>query len=86
MIKIIVTIPKGRKDHIAELYPNGTAQTMCGKSVPEGSTIIEHAPRLDLCKACLIWLGKEMESEFMGLNFYKHPYKTSIIKHRKRST
>ena len=84
-MSLIVVLPKGRKDHIATQYPDGDIITACGKHVPDGSILIESAPRIDLCKKCAEWLGREMVSEYLGMTFFE-AYKTSIYKHRRRTT
>lgn len=85
---IVVVVPKGRKDHIANKFPDGEIITVCGKRVPDGSTLIESAPRIDLCKKCAEWVGREMVGEFLGLDFFE-AYKTSILpssfKHKSRT-
>jgi len=88
-MSLVVVLPKGRKDHIAVKYPDGHIITVCGKTVPDGSTLIESAPLVDLCKKCAEWVGREMVGEYLGMDFFE-AYKTSILpssfKHRERST
>ena len=80
----LVVIKGRQKDHVAQTYTDGVIRTVCGQEMSENSTIIESAPRYDFCSKCYQWIGKQMEVEFMGTDSYGE-YKTSIIKHRKRS-
>jgi len=75
---VVVVVPKGRKDHIAKKFSDGEIITVCGKKVPEGSTLIESAPKIDLCKKCAEWVGREMIGELLGTDFFE-AYKTSIL-------
>ena len=79
-----ILVIKGRqKDHIAQTYTDGVLRTVCGKVVAKNTTIIESAPKFDFCSKCYQWIGKHMETEFLGTDMYEN-YKTSIYKHRKR--
>ena len=68
-------------------YDSAKKITMCGYEInADRFTIIREYPPKDgrICSKCLAEIGREMLTEFMGMNWFNEPTYDKIIEERKR--